>query len=75
MPQKPSLIASRGPSEKIYFWDFDKHGSIPTEGSPSCLEGYGIGHSKEGFPLEWSKLKEGFLLSGSEDTTVQLWDL
>lgn len=75
MPQNHFIVASRGPSEKIFFWDFAKHDSFPAEGSPFCPEGYGIGHSKEGFPLEWSKLKQGFLLSGSEDTTVQLWDI
>ncbi|GAX22829.1 histone-binding protein RBBP4 [Fistulifera solaris] len=75
MPGNPFMVASRGPSPEIYFWDLSKHPSFPVEGKGFCPEGIGIGHSQEGYPLEWSKLKEGFLLSGSSDTTVQLWDI
>jgi histone-binding protein RBBP4 len=75
MPGNSFMVASRGPSPEIYFWDLSKHPSFPTEGQGFCPEGFGIGHSQEGYPLEWSKRKEGFLLSGSSDTTVQLWDI
>lgn len=75
MPGNHFMVASRGPSPEIYFWDLSKHSSFPLEGKAFCPDGVGIGHSREGYALEWSRLKQGFLLTGSEDTTVQLWDV
>jgi len=34
-----------------------------------------LGHSKEGYALDWSPIEEGILLSGADDTTVKLWDV
>ena len=34
-----------------------------------------LGHTKEGFGLNWSQLKEGYLLSGSDDHRICLWDI
>lgn len=69
------MVASRGPSPEIYFWDLSKHSSFPADGKEFCPDCLGIGHSLEGYALEWSPLKQGFLLTGSYDTTVQLWDI
>jgi WD40 repeat protein len=33
------------------------------------------GHTKEGYGLAWSHLREGYLLSGSYDSRVCLWDV
>ena len=33
------------------------------------------GHSKEGFGLNWNPLKEGFLISGSDDHRICVWDI
>ncbi|XP_057495444.1 WD-40 repeat-containing protein MSI2-like isoform X2 [Actinidia eriantha] len=32
-------------------------------------------HDKEGYGLSWSQLKEGYLLSGSNDCKICLWDV
>nr|GEV79155.1 WD-40 repeat-containing protein MSI1 [Tanacetum cinerariifolium] len=33
-----------------------------------------IGHTSGGFGLSWSKVNEGLLLSGSNDSRICLWD-
>ncbi|KAK9138420.1 hypothetical protein Sjap_009014 [Stephania japonica] len=33
------------------------------------------GHTQEGYGLSWSPLKQGYLLSGSNDSRVCLWDV
>jgi histone-binding protein RBBP4 len=74
MPQNHFIVATRGPSPQLYIWDVTKHSSFPDEKSPFCPQGVCVGHSKEGYALAWSPHTEGSLLSGSDDTTVQLWD-
>lgn len=34
-----------------------------------------MGHDKEGYGLSWSQFKEGYLLSGSNDCKICLWDV
>ncbi len=73
MPQNHFMVATRGPSENVYVYDLAKHPSFPASKSePQIVL---KGHSKEGYALSWSPLKEGYLLSGSEDQTVCLWDI
>ena len=75
MPQNHFIVATRGPSQPVYIFDLSKHPSFPAEGSIFSPQAVCVGHSKEGYGLSWSKLKEGHLLSGSEDTTLCLWDV
>jgi histone-binding protein RBBP4 len=75
MPQNPFLVASRGPSPEVFVFDRSKHPSKPEPGSAFSPQIVCSGHTKEGYGLAWSKLKKGYLLSGSEDTTVCLWDI
>lgn len=75
MPQNHFLVATRGPSQDVYVFDLSKHPSFPVEGSGFSPQIVCTGHSKEGYALSWSPLKQGHLLSGSEDTTVCLWDV
>jgi len=76
MPQNHFFVASRGPSSPVYVWDLAKHPSFPTDEDDNTIlpQITCQGHSKEGYALAWSPLKEGWLASGSEDTTVCLWD-
>lgn len=77
MPQNHFFVATRGPSSEVYVFDLSKHPSFPPQ------DGYNffnpqitcLGHTKEGYAMSWSPLKEGYLLSGSEDHTVCLWDI
>jgi len=75
MPQNPFIIATRGPSQEIYIWDTSKHPSFPAENSPFCPQGVLLGHKDEGYAMAWSPHQKGHLLTGSQDTTVKLWDV
>lgn len=76
MPQNHFIVATRGPNPELYIWDFSKHPSFPADdASPFAPQGVCVGHSKEGYGLAWSRHKEGLLISGSEDTTLRLWDI
>lgn len=75
MPQNHFVVATRGPSSELYVWDVSKHSSFPDEKSVFSPQGVCVGHEKEGYAMAWSPLNEGMLLSGSEDTTVKLWDV
>ena len=77
MPQNHFIVATRGPDPELYIFDLSKHSSFPDEDSavlsaPQCVC---VGHEKEGYGLAWSPLQEGLLVSGSEDCTVNLWDV
>lgn len=75
MPQNHFIVATRGPDPELYVFDLSKHPSFPEEGSVFSPQAVCVGHTKEGYGMAWSKLKEGHLLSGSEDSTVCLWDI
>ncbi|KAK4541066.1 hypothetical protein LTR36_008291 [Oleoguttula mirabilis] len=72
-PQNPNIIATWASDRNVYVWDRSKHPSVPTgEAKPQATL---HGHKDEGFALEWNPHVEGQLLSGSNDDTVNLWDL
>ena len=64
-PQNSFVIATKSPLSSIFVFDYRKHPSQPPpEPKPDhrCL-----GHTAEGYGLNWSTLREGYLLSGSDD--------
>eukprot|EP00934_Nitzschia_sp_Nitz4_P001195 Nitzschia sp. Nitz4//scaffold51_size120721//78418//79910//NITZ4_003737-RA/size120721-snap-gene-0.40-mRNA-1//-1//CDS//3329553892//1195//frame0 len=75
MPQNHFWVASRGPTSEVFVFDLSKHPSFPTEGSTPSPQFVCEGHTKEGFGLNWSPLREGNLVTASEDKTVRLWDI
>lgn len=75
MPQNHFVVASRGPSPEVYIWDLSRHPSFPDENSPFAPQGVCVGHTREGYGLQWSTHDEGRLVSGSEDATVCLFDV
>ena len=70
MPQKDSIIASKGSTGQVYINDWEKFQS-GNQDSPIIL----TGHNKEGVGLAWSGIKEGYLASGSDDHNVCVWDI
>jgi len=52
-----------------------KHSSNPPSDGKCTPELILTGHKKEGYGLSWNKLKTGYLLSASDDSTVCLWDI
>ena len=78
MPQNWKIIATRGPNADLFIWNLARHPAFPSDTqkatSQICPQGVCIGHTKEGYAMEWSPCQEGMLLSGSEDTKIMLWD-
>ena len=75
MPQNHFIVATRGPNPEVYIWDLSKHPSFPADDTPFCPQGVCFGHTMEGYGLAWSKHNEGRLISGSEDRSINLWDV
>ena len=75
MPQNHFVVAARGPDPNIYIIDRSKHPQRPVEGGAFSPQITCAGHTAEGYALAWSKLKEGYLLSGGDDNVVCLWDV
>ena len=76
MPQEnlSNIIATKCPNGEIHIFDYLKHPKNPIDMQVKP-EMKLLGHTKEGFGLNWSVLKEGFLLSGSDDYRICLWDI
>ncbi|MCO5569680.1 hypothetical protein L7F22_023396 [Adiantum nelumboides] len=75
MPQKPVVIATKTVSSEVYVFNYTKHPSKPSQEKQCSPELRLRGHTTEGYGLSWSALKEGYLLSGSDDAKICLWDI
>ena len=75
MPGNSQWIASKGNGADVLLFDRTAHVNKPNRNS-QCKPEYRLtGHDKEGYGLSWSNMREGYLLSGSEDGLVCLWDV
>jgi len=75
MPQNCSIIATKSPSPDVFVFDYTKLPSKPpADGKSSPLMRL-TGHNSEGYGLSWSSLREGYLLSGSDDSQICVWDI
>lgn len=74
-PQNPNIIATMCVDGRVLVFDRTKHSSVP-KGSVSPQAEL-VGHQKEGYGLSWNPHsgEDGKLATGSEDSTVRLWDL
>lgn len=70
-PQNPDIIATLAIDGKVLIFDRTKHSITPTGTATPQVKL--VGHTAEGFGLDWSPHDEGCLASGSEDHTVLLW--
>ncbi|CAD7699697.1 unnamed protein product [Ostreobium quekettii] len=76
MPQKPSVIATKTVSALVYVFFSDRHPAKPPPDERNCRPDLKLtGHETEGYGLAWSPFKEGYLLSGSDDQMICLWDI
>lgn len=75
MPQKPTIIATKTVNADVYVFDYSKHPSKPPQEGRCNPELRLQGHESEGYGLSWSPLKEGHLLSASDDAQICLWDI
>lgn len=74
MPHNPCVIATKSPAADVLVFDYTKHPSEPVDSAVKCQLRL-KGHTKEGYGLSWNNNVKGQLLSGSDDTTICLWDL
>ncbi|RZC55227.1 hypothetical protein C5167_014078 [Papaver somniferum] len=73
MPQNADLIAAKTSGAEVYVFNSSKK---QDEKPSSCEPDFRLrGHVKEGYGLSWSPFKEGYLLSGSNDSKICLWDI
>ena len=67
-------MATKSPSSSVFVFDYSKHKSTPTDNI--CKPQHRCsGHEAEGYGLSWNPHVEGQLLSGSDDSTICLWDI
>ncbi|XP_010266834.1 PREDICTED: WD-40 repeat-containing protein MSI2-like [Nelumbo nucifera] len=74
MPQNASLVAAKTSGSDLYVFNCTKH-PAKHQGGPCDPDLRLRGHTKEGYGLSWSPFKEGYLLSGSNDSKICLWDI
>ncbi|KAK4401390.1 WD-40 repeat-containing protein MSI3 [Sesamum angolense] len=73
MLQNQAIVAAKTNGSEVYVFDCTKQ--LEAKGA-SCDPDLRLkGHKKEGYGLSWSSLKEGYLLSGSNDCKICLWDI
>ena len=75
LPQNPTVIATKGPSKDVLVFDYTKHPSLPAADGVCKPDLRLCGHSEEGFGLCWNPLREGFLVSASNDGGICMWDV
>jgi histone-binding protein RBBP4 len=73
MPQNANLIATKTVSGDVLVFDRTKHSSEPSPDGQCKPDIRLRGQRKEGYGLSWSTLKQGHILSSSDDTTVAYW--
>jgi len=74
-PHNPCVIATKTPSQDVLVFDYTKHPSKP-DASGVCQPELRLkGHTKEGYGLSWNVNKPGYLLSGSDDKTICMWNI
>ncbi|KAG5513743.1 hypothetical protein PMAC_000781 [Pneumocystis sp. 'macacae'] len=72
-PQNPNIIATMTVTGDVYIFDRTKHSSNPMG---TCNPQIKLkGHTKEGYGLSWNPHKLGYLVTGTEDMTICLWDI
>ncbi|URE23735.1 Histone-binding protein RBBP4 or subunit C of CAF1 complex [Musa troglodytarum] len=75
MPQGPSIVATKTCGAEVNVFDCSRRPTRPTEGEATEPDVVLRGHATEGYGVSWSPLKEGYLLSGSYDSKICLWDV
>ncbi|XP_008806593.1 histone-binding protein MSI1-like [Phoenix dactylifera] len=74
MPQNPALVATKTCGSEVHVFDCGRRPPRPPEGETGGPDLVLRGHDTEGYGVSWSSLKEGYLLSGSYDSKICLWD-
>ena len=77
MPQNPDIVATKSPSCDAFVFDTSRFRSTPEGGDDGETDPDYVckGHTSEGWALSWNPHRAGFLVSGSDDSNVCLWDI
>ncbi|CAL9082931.1 unnamed protein product [Musa acuminata var. zebrina] len=75
MPQRPSIVATKTCGAEVRVFDCGQRPLRPIERTDAGPDLVLRGHATEGYGVSWSSLKEGYLLSGSYDFKICLWDV
>eukprot|EP00742_Colponemidia_sp_Colp-10_P003936 GILJ01004196.1.p1 GENE.GILJ01004196.1~~GILJ01004196.1.p1 ORF type:complete len:425 (-),score=69.59 GILJ01004196.1:170-1444(-) len=75
MPQNANLIATKTVRGEVLVFDYTKHPSKPAADGICKPQLRLLGHKKEGYGLSWNPNREGFVISGSDDMQICLWDI
>lgn len=70
MPQKPNLVATKTCGSEVHVFDLGKE-EKEIGGPEAVLRG----HEMEGYGVDWSTVKEGWLISGGYDSKICFWDV
>ena len=74
MPQDSRLIVTKSPNADVLVFNYEKHSSLKVE--EECKpEARLVGHTEEGYGLDWSPLTRGRVLSGGNDKMICMWDI
>uniref|UniRef100_A0A0A9YZD7 Histone-binding protein RBBP4-A n=1 Tax=Lygus hesperus TaxID=30085 RepID=A0A0A9YZD7_LYGHE len=75
MPQNPNIIATKSSNKDVYIFDRTKFPARPAKDAPFSPNIRLTGHRREGYGLSWCPMREGVLVSGSDDSLICLWDV
>eukprot|EP00826_Nyctotherus_ovalis_P018351 TRINITY_DN15490_c0_g1_i5.p1 TRINITY_DN15490_c0_g1~~TRINITY_DN15490_c0_g1_i5.p1 ORF type:complete len:298 (+),score=61.32 TRINITY_DN15490_c0_g1_i5:189-1082(+) len=67
MPQQYNVIATKTTTGEVHIFDYHKHSNKP--------ELKLLGHDSEGYGLSWNPQRKGYLVSGSEDSKICMWNI
>ena len=75
MPQNPFIVATKSADTDVFIFDTSKHPSDPGNNKAFSPQTRLKGHDSEGYGMGWSTKKEGYLLSGSDDKKICMWNV
>eukprot|EP00288_Rhodomonas_lens_P016451 CAMPEP_0177717134 /NCGR_PEP_ID=MMETSP0484_2-20121128/14870_1 /TAXON_ID=354590 /ORGANISM="Rhodomonas lens, Strain RHODO" /LENGTH=417 /DNA_ID=CAMNT_0019229189 /DNA_START=23 /DNA_END=1276 /DNA_ORIENTATION=- len=75
MPQRPKIVATKAPSADVLVFDYSTQPGKPDTDGVCKPEMKLCGHDKEGYGLSWNSMVAGRLVSGSDDSTICVWDV
>jgi histone-binding protein RBBP4 len=71
-PKKTNLIATRTPLGEVHIFDKMTFKTGRVKVNPSIIL---TGHETEGYSLEWNPNRDGYIIAGSYDGNLTLWDI
>lgn len=74
MPQSINIIAKKTASEEFYIFAYVNYPTKPSndEVKPDLIL---LGHKRKGCGLAWSVANQGYLVPGSDDNLICVWDV